>query len=236
MYNMTSQLGLISFETLLEKAQGGTDALLVLSGGLDSAYTLWKYAQVVTDRPIHTHHIHLYPRWSERLEVESLAVRKQIEYLNREVSVRTSTVDASSGGALIRDITLAVLLSATTAKERKCDYILVGDDLPSSARRNLDESILDPYKERMNKAMAEYVRAVTEDTVDICMGMETHLVTEAYNEMPEDYLSLVSSCRSPLNKSGLVSQCGVCPSCKKNKEFNFFDRLGNKLVYPPEKT
>jgi len=125
MYNMTSQLGLISLEGLLERAKDGIDALLVLSGGLDSAYILWKYAQIVTDRPIHTHHIHLYPRWSGRLQVEDLAVRKQIEYLNRKVSVRTSTVDTSSGGAVMRDITLAVLLSATAAMERKCDYILV---------------------------------------------------------------------------------------------------------------
>ena len=229
MYNMTSQLGLISFEELLVKAQGGTDALLVLSGGLDSAYILWKYAQVVTDRPIHTHHIHLYPRWSERLEVESLAVRKQIEYLDREVSVRTSTVDTSSGGAVIRDITLAVLLSATAAMERKCGYILVGDDLPSSARRNLDESILDPHKERMNKAMTEYVRAATEDTVDICMGMETHLVKDAYDEMPDDYLALVSSCREPLTRGGIVKQCGECHSCKKNELFGFSGRLGHAL-------
>lgn len=226
---MTSQLGLISFEELLVKAEGGTDALLVLSGGLDSAYILWKYAQVVKDRPIHTHHIHLYPRWSERLEIEDLAVRRQIEYLDREVSVRTSTVDASSGGALIRDITLAVLLSATTAKERNCAYILVGDDLPSSARRNLDESILDPYKERMNKAMAEYVRAVTEDEVDICMGMETHLVREAYSEMPDEYLALVSSCREPLVKGQRVSQCGDCHSCRKNALFGFSGRLGHAL-------
>ena len=231
MYNMTSQLGLISFEELLVKAEGGTDVLLVLSGGLDSAYILWKYAQVVKDRPIHTHHIHLYPRWSERLEVEALAVRKQIEYLNREVSVRTSTVDTSSGGALIRDITLAVLLSATTAKERGCDYILVGDDLPSSARRNLDESILDPYKGRMNKAMAEYVRAVTEDTVDICMGMETHLVKEAYNEMPDDYLALVSSCRKPRVVNQLVKQCGQCHSCKKNETFGFLNRISKDLDF-----
>ena len=232
MYNMTSQLGLISFEELLEKAKAGTDALLVLSGGLDSAYILWKYAQVVTDRPIHTHHIHLYPNWSQRLGVEDVAVRKQIEYLNREVSVRTSTVDTSSGGAVIRDITLAVLLSATAATERGCEYILVGDDLPSSARRNLEDSILDPYKERMNKAMAEYVRAVTEDTVDICMGMETHLVKEAYNEMPEDYLALVSSCRNPQSKHGRVSQCRECHSCKKNEKFGFLDRISKGLVYP----
>lgn len=229
---MTSQLGLISLEDILESAKTGTDALLVLSGGLDSAYILWKYAQVVTDRPIHTHHIHLYPGWSERLEVEDLAVRKQIEYLNREVSVRTSTVDTSSGGAVIRDITLAVLLSATTAKERGCDYILVGDDLPSSARRNLDESILDPYKERMNKAMAEYVRAVTEDTVDICMGMETYLVKEAYEEMPADYLALVSSCRNPIVSNKTVEQCGRCHSCKKNETFGFLNKLSKDLELP----
>jgi len=226
---MTSQLGLISLEGLLERAKDGIDALLVLSGGLDSAYILWKYAQIVTDRPIHTHHIHLYPRWSGRLQVEDLAVRKQIEYLNRKVSVRTSTVDTSSGGAVMRDITLAVLLSATAAMERKCDYILVGDDLPSSARRNLDGSVLDPHKERMNKAMAEYVRAATEDTVDICMGMETHLVKEAYEEMPDDYLALVSSCREPLTRGGIVKQCGHCHSCRKNAKFGFLERLGHAL-------
>lgn len=231
MYNTTSQLGLISLEDLLEKAKDGTDALLVLSGGLDSAYILWKYAQVVEDRPIFTHHIHLYPSWSERLEVEDLAVRKQIEYLNREVSVRRSTVDTNSGGAIIRDITLATLLSATTAKENGCDYILVGDDLPSSARRNLEESILDPHKERMNKAMAEYVRAVTEDTVDICMGMETHLVAEAYNEMPDDYLALVSSCRKPRVVNQLVKQCGQCHSCKKNETFGFLNRISKDLGF-----
>lgn len=231
MYNMTSQLGLISLEDLLEKAKEGTDALLVLSGGLDSAYILWKYSQVVEDRPLFTHHIHLYPNWSERLEVEDLAVRKQIEYLNREVSVRRSTVDTDSGGALIRDITLAILLSATTATENGCDYILVGDDLPSSARRNLEESILNPHKERMNKAMAEYVRAVTEDTVDICMGMESHLVKEAYNEMPDDYLALVSSCRKPRVVNGLVKQCGQCHSCKKNEIFGFSDKISKGLTY-----
>lgn len=231
MYNFTSDLGFTSFEDLLGEAKEGTDALIVLSGGLDSAYILWKYSQIVEDRPIFTHHIHLYPSWSERLEVEDLAVRKQIEYLNREVSVRRSTVDTNSGGALIRDVTLALLLSAQEAKDRGCKYILVGDDLPSSIERRMESATLEDYKKRRYLAMAEYVRSVTEDAVDICLAMETHLVKEAYEEMPDDYLALVSSCRKPRVVNQLVKQCGHCHSCKKNEAFGFLNRLSQDLDF-----
>lgn len=219
-------------EDAFRAAANGEDTLLVLSGGLDSAYILWKYSQIVKDRPIFTHHINLYSSWSTRLEVEEYAVRSQIQHLNREVAIRRSSVNTEGQGALIRDLTLGCLLSAEVAMFYGCRYIMVGDDLPSSVRRAEPDSSMNPYKQRMNISMGEYVRAVTKDSVDVIMGMESNSVADAYNEMPDDYLALVSSCREPLVKSGVVSQCGDCHSCKKNKDFGFFDRLSKSLVIP----
>lgn len=232
MYDNTTELNMPSFEEVFEEARQGKDVLLVLSGGMDSAYILWKYSQIVKDRPIYTHHIHLYPSWSPRLEVEDFAIKQQIAYLGREVSVTRSLVDTEAHSALIRDLTLGCLLSAEVAVFHGCSYIMAGDDLPSSFRRSLPFSEMAPHKKRMNISMGEYVRAVTNDTVDVTMGMESNLVAEAYNEMPTDYMELISSCREPVIKAGHVNQCGSCASCEKNKRFGFFDKISKRLVLP----
>lgn len=234
MYNITSQLGLISFEEMFNKAKGGTDCLLVLSGGLDSAYVLWKYAQVVKDRPIYAHHIHLYPSTSDRLRVEDFAVEQQIRYLDAEVSLKKSVVDTSDPTVLVRDFTLGAILSAEIALQRGCKFVVLGDDLISSARRQEEDATLDPLKVRMNMAMAEYVRASTADNVSVCMGMDALSVKDAYEEMPEDYLALVSSCRKPTLCNGFVKQCGHCHSCNKNRDFGFLDKISTRLKWPDQ--
>ena len=232
MYNQTSDLGLISVDTLLEKAAHGTDALLVLSGGLDSAYLLWRYAQVVKDRPIHVHFIELYPSFSPRNRVEDMALIKQIEYIDRDVSVTRSILDTTAKVSLLRDVSLGLMLSGEIAMQKGCEYIAAGDDLPTALHRGLPNSVEDPREAAMFKAVSGFIRAETKGVVDIVFSFETHKLQKAYEEMPDDYMGLAVSCRRPIIDNGRVTSCGSCHSCEKNKLFGFFNRVSKGLVLP----
>lgn len=231
MYNQTSDLDLISIDILLEKASQGTDALLVLSGGLDSAYLLWRYAQVVKDRPIHVHYIELYPSFSTRNRIEDMALIKQIEYIDRDVSVTRSILDTTAKISLLRDVSLGLMISGELALQKGCEYIAAGDDLPTALHRGLPNSVEDPREAEMFKAVSGFIRAETKGAVDIAFSFETHKLQKAYSEMPDDYIGLAVSCRRPAVDNGYVIPCGSCHSCEKNKLFGFFNKVSKGLTY-----
>lgn len=229
MYNTTSDLNLPSFEYLLERAEQGADALIVTSGGLDSAYLLWKYSQVVTDRPIYLHHLDLYPSYYKGVHVENLVLQAQMQYLNRDFRLFHSTVDQHNNAQLLTDWMLAATLSVGIADQYGMSYIAVGDDLPGNYYRNLSYSKMDKRKRDRNIHLGAFIRATTEDRVDLVMGFDAPDLSELYNEMPEDYLKLVSSCRQPVVDGYFIRQCGECYSCYKNKNFGWFDRIGTNI-------
>jgi len=235
MYNMTSDLGLPSFEHVLEEAKKGVDALIVVSGGIDSAYCLWKYSQVVTDRPIYLHHLDMYPSKSKRIDVENIALGYQMNYLKRDFRLISSVVDTSDPDSyLMTDWVLTATLTTGLAQKYGTRYIVVGDDLPDSYHRAQEYNTIKPRKKHMYAATGELIKWASHGKVELCTASETPNLSEAYNEMPDDYIALTTSCREPERGSVMYRQCGKCFSCFKNMHFGWWDRIGKEIRIPTD--
>lgn len=231
MYNMTTDVGCVSFEDVCADARD-KKALLLLTGGLDSAYILWKYARFTND--ILCHHIQLNKNFSNRWESENLAVNKQVEYIRNEgknIKLFTSSFECSELGVPpVRDWFASVILSINMFHKLNFSYIVVGDDLPDSYVRSQSFSNLPEKTEKEIKALSMLVDAYTSYKVKISTALDTNLLSEAYNEMPEKYRKLIFSCRNPklYDKNSFVS-CGVCPTCLKNRYFGWRYKISNRI-------
>ena len=232
MYNMTSDLNLPSFEYIIEQAKQGVDSLLVVSGGLDSAYIMWKYAQVVTDRPIYLHHIDFYPSHHTRAYAERVALNYQIEYLQRDFKLFNSEVGTSENISLMSDWVLAAMMSVNIAQKYNSSYIVVGDDLPDSYHRGLSFSKINKHKEQMYRLTGELIRVMASGNVDLCTALDTSDLSDAYNEMPSEYIKFTMSCRSPIITGHSIRTCSACHSCHKNQDFGWWDRLDHDMPKP----
>lgn len=236
MYNFTSDLGLSSYEDVFKNAYGGKSSLILVSGGLDSAYLLWKYSQYSDD--IKCHHVSLLTRgYSPRQQSEKIAVNRQIEYLRQKgknVKLLTSTIDIDYDVVGIRDLYSVILSSMHYALYEKCRHIVVGDDLVDAYYRGQSYSRIDEKLAKEVKLVNEFVKTYTYGRCDISMAINGSNLSEVYYEMPEDYRKLIFSCRTPVhinneNSIRMFEACGKCSSCMKNIHFGWWDRIGKAI-------
>lgn len=228
MYNLTSNVDCKSFEDILTSDK---QALLLVTGGLDSAYMLYTYAQQHSE--IHCYHI---KSDSARWQTEWLALNSQIEYLrkrNTTIHLHTSSYSGPEGW-MIRDWYAAAFLSIGIALKHNLSYIVVGDDLPDSYKRSQSYSSL-PEKQRNEIiSLSNFISAYSSGKVSLCTALEASNLSELYNAMPSDYVSLVFSCRKPiqisLNNKVVFRPCGLCNSCYKNEHFGWYDKIRQQFV------
>jgi 7-cyano-7-deazaguanine synthase in queuosine biosynthesis len=216
-----TKLGFIPFEQVLDEAKEGVDSLIVASGGLDSAYILWKYHQVAKNKPVHVNHIRFYPTFSKRIDAETQALNNQCKYLNNEVIVHKTTLDFESEGlrlSLGRDFHLAALLSTQIAFYKKLKYVVIGDEILDGFLRKLPDSILpkDARHEDQLFAIKDYFETSTFGKVKLSLNMSRSDVLEEYLSMPRDYMALSFSCREPDVNQFSAKACGECMSCHRN--------------------
>lgn len=185
--------------------------ILSVSGGLDSAHTLWKAAQV-TDH-IHVHHID-FGAPIER--PQRIALERQIDYVGREkVTLHETTIRSPLP---LFDYPLSVILSIPLARSLGCEYIVTGDDLYS--RR-------DGYKEFLHAE--EFLAYVESQGV-----RHTHLATAPdlaaeYLTLPDWYLAATWSCSEPRETSNAFHKCGWCLDCKIHQETGLWSTLPQSM-------
>lgn len=231
-YNLTQDVSCVSFEEVLSTAPN-KQALLLVSGGLDSAYILWKYAQY-TDNII-CHHLLLNKNISTRTLSELIAVHNQVEYLKslgKSVTLLISSFDTGHALSPIRDWYACAMLSLDIVKQKKLDYIVVGDDLPDSYIRSQPFSKITEKQQKEITYLSGFINTYTENLCKVCTASESNNLSELYNTMPEDYLKLIFSCRNPIKihtNNYVISACGACPTCIKNRYFGWYTRIAKEL-------
>lgn len=236
MYNLTSDVGCPSFEQVLEDVKVGKKSMILVSGGLDSAYILWKYAQYNED--IVCHHIALNKSISKRVKSERISVERQIKYLEergKKIKLLTSEVSFSDDKPPIRDWYSAVMLSLNYVLREKVSHIVVGDDLPDSYDRAQEYSTLPAQYANEIAALNHFVKTYTYNKCDICTALDANNLSEKYFEMPEDYRKLIFSCRKPVyinnpNSIRICEACGNCESCTKNLNFGWFNKIATAIL------
>lgn len=222
-YNMTSEVACEPLEHALKH-----NSLIIASGGLDSAYLLWKHAQYVNN--IHCYHVIINKHKSKRWQAEFTALNNQINYLKKSGKSVTLYIDEVSVDNYIRDWYTCVLLSLGVVKTNNFDYIAIGDDLPDSYIRNQSFSTMSEAYKKEIKALSNLVYTLTKSK--LATAFNSNNLSELYSEMPEDYLKLAFSCRNPTKiytNQLVVKPCGSCTSCLKNKHFGWESKLNNIL-------
>jgi 7-cyano-7-deazaguanine synthase in queuosine biosynthesis len=237
-YNYTTDLGTSSIEDVLEDcSQDRADALLVCSGGLDSAYLLWKYAQEVPKGKIYIHQQKLQATHLPRHYAERNALQAQMDYLGRDFDVFRSTVDIDRDQNICRDWFTAVMMGVYQAYSMGLKYIVTGDCLSSSFIASTDRAVMSDHQKDECYAMRAMVRVISNGEVELVTSHTNTKLADLYHEMPADYFECIMSCRHPLfsNDGTHVRRCDICESCRKNTLFGFADRmpftmeLGEKL-------
>lgn len=226
-------LGFTPFETVLEEARGGADALILASGGLDSAYCLWAYSQAVSGRAISLHHIKLYPTMRKRHIAEEICVRRQAEYIGSNVGVFVSVLDLDPEYRIptMPDFHAAVILSVSLAVQQKCKYIVVGDDIIHGLLRS--QGMADALEDHASALSAIRTLAyhLSDGRVEICLSMASNDVYAAYDQMPDEFMALCFSCRSPKFNEISAYKCGDCVACHRNDLLGLTDRLCKQVIW-----
>lgn len=226
MYNLTSDVGLVSFEHVLEDCEkNGKEALIVASGGLDSAYTLWRYSRI--KEKIHVHHFNMYN--SKRMEAEELALENQIKFIGKDIELDKTSISTTFKDSLAPDWYLTAILSAEIALNKKISYIVIGDDLIDSYDRDQSYSVLPANKKNIIETLGNFIRHYSRNKLELCTASETNRLSEAYNEMPLEFTKLTFSCRTPESSEYFYRACGYCNSCMKNKHFGWWDKIGKEI-------
>lgn len=182
---------------------GRPDTLLLLSGGLDSAYVLW--SRVQQELPTHVHHVHYKSRMG-RQEVESRAVGNILEWMDRHrgrglITYSESGVD---NGKLWVPFNYflwaywigAILASPAGAGYQTVLYPLHSDDHPAEVR---DSEI----------AVRTMVRLMAGREVNLEYPIRDMHKADIVAAMPEELLELCWWCAMPLNGR----PCRSCQSC-----------------------
>lgn len=226
--------GFVPFEKVFSEAKNGVDSLLLLSGGLDSAYVLWQYSRVVTDRPIYAHHVKLLPSLRERHKVEEHLVKKQVEHIQRDVELFVSSVDIDPrfNSGVMRDFFMPVLLSVQMAVKYNLKYIVIGEDLMVAFLRNTGIVKRSEYfEEEQVEALSEMVRTLSFGKVKLSWHTENRDFFKSYLSLPKEYMRLCFSCRTPIFTGTHVEACGDCLSCNRNTLLEIKDLICKRLEW-----
>lgn len=228
-------LGFIPFESVLRDAEMGADALLLCSGGLDSAYCLYKYSKAAPNRKVNIHHVKLYPSLRKRHSVEEVCLQKQIQLASVDVNLIKSTVEICDkfNTLPMRDFFMAVVLSVGYAMRNKLKYIVVGDDIidgfvrGAASKADGDSNFLQELI-----GLKSFVDGLSHGKCQLSLSMSKTDVYSEYMSLPDQYLATCFSCRDPRFVGEHVEACGTCIACNRNYMLGIKDKLCKRMRMP----
>jgi len=236
-YNTNSDVGLPSFEHTLKEAANGIKSLICFTGGLDSSYCVWKYAQATPHDTIDCHHVNFN---QPRFHTEFATIHKISKYIKttfgKDINlIKTSlSIDPNYNVKVTNDGYVASYLSIGYAAKLKCAYIVTGDDLPQSYERTLSYTEI-PTFSKMSKIGLNILSSNNKmGKSTMVVGTEAVNLSELYNEMPKDYVKLLFSCYTPNyyvnHKRWYAGRCRTCSSCSTLRNFGWFDETCDKIL------
>ena len=192
-------------------------ALVLASGGLDSAYALWRMSQVCSTVVVH----HVFAKHIDHAKAQRTALHRQLQYytnLNYYESVYSF-----SGGDLMgtSDFDFTINLSMPIAKAYRIAHIVTGDDIRSRMNGYWTSAVSDPAP-----------RVALQDLHLVCRADNEDLVG-AYLTMPPHILEVTWSCRAPVVEATCYHKCGECVACMLHKQTGLWEKLPQSMpIYP----
>jgi len=202
-------------DTRMGVVGGGTDKtrLIMLSGGIDSAYILWDALNNSKD-DVFAHHIsirNLENRWQQERE----AVTKIIKYFD-EKKIRPFMFSESVWSFpyveyFCWDIHVVAFVASQVAHNLKGKVTVYTGDYEGFRAEGEDD---DKGRELRSKIADDILASACQDRENIEKKLVKPLIgiekAEIVKKLPDDLLSLTWSCRTP--KDG--KPCEVCKTCK----------------------
>ena len=178
------------------------EALIQLSGGIDSTYVLYDWLRNNPDKSILVHHIHLKNHES-RLEHEKVAVNNILDYLRKHgynnFIYLESGFDYGNLGWIVKDVEV-------------CGFFL-GVILRNKRWSNLKQILLPIYKPEagLRHKRAERIRNIIslQRPIEVLYPLLEFTKEDTIKALPKELLDLTWYCRKPVN--GKV--CGECITC-----------------------
>ena len=201
--------------------------LVVLSGGLDSTFALWKCLST-TEKDIVVLHVNL-SNSGRRQHVEQIAAKAVYKWCRRNVRHASHYFEASldmtaTAGSNVYDLfLLAPIVGATLLSHGDIDEVVTGF---STEERASARSADGTYNERV---FQEILDIVWEEGCAACpKGVTRHnrgikydplayevRAVDALRELPAELVTLTWSCRRPTGEIGHQIRCGDCAPCDK---------------------
>ena len=185
--------------------------LVMLSGGIDSVYALWKIL-TETDDDVLAHHIN-FVNTERRHVVEAQRSRKIVDYLRREVRAfeyRESTLDHRNHDFFGYDM-IAVGFEAGLAAQS----YLFRENRPLdrwTAGACIEEGIA--MQGRWPHVLACCAANCYPHEAPAFLELPAVTKQEEIDRLPKDLLALTWGCRRPVATQSGYQACGVCKTCK----------------------
>lgn len=188
-----------------------SDALLLLSGGIDSALCL--YQRAAAGLPTRTHHVVLKDH-EGRQDVEAKATRDVLDYMQRKfgTQIRHSESGMDFGRMWIpRNLHAwgywaGVLLAAPA--NRHINELVVPSHIDSNLRKSLP---MDQYIARVDRIYRSHIETICRRPITISHPLVAMTKADILAAIPKDLLALCWWCRRPQN--GQV--CHKCHTCRQ---------------------
>ena len=199
--------------------------VVMVSGGVDSAYMLYKLLKDNTNMNLHAHHIRFithkrFYRW----DVEDAACEKIWNYLStiRPFSHSTSTIDLSEFPYTGWDTDTQLFVGSRVAMNLTADktFLALGVNADDFAMPDIKERVKRKTVANLWGAILGSMDEVFREKVssEVSFPLKNMTKQEILNNMPQDLIDLCWSCREPVRENGEIKPCGVCHACKQLQE------------------
>jgi len=184
------------------------DALIHLSGGQDSTFTLWDYLNRNPNSRVVVHHVNLRHISENRHKKESQSARAIVQHFKKlgyNIIPHESTFDYGTLPKIaVKDIQIIALFTSIIQKTSSlaCKELLLSWH---KGEVHLNE---DEQGQRVKRLLNAYEAKIDKISFPI-----QHLTrSDMYNLMPKELFEMCWVCRSPINDE-------PCQKCKTCKEF-----------------
>ena len=198
-------------------------SLVMLSGGIDSAYML--YQQLTeTELPIHAHHIVHRTKTEPRADVENFACQRIVKLLQeyvRPFTYSTSAVNTQQFTYPGWDTDTQMLMGIRVAANMNSQMttlmlgITADDTVRPDIQDRIKRNVLPNLWKALHQSIDKPARKRINDQVKFPIIELTKV--EIFERIPEDLLELTWSCRRPIREGVTVRPCGRCHACRLNQ-------------------
>lgn len=195
----------------------GLHTMVVASGGLDSAYTMWRIKSA--GLTVGVHHI-VIPELGDLTTIQRAALKNQCDYLSIPEDLRFETTIVGAEGRPFGDHALANILTIPVAQCNAFKAVACGDDLEW-------RSITGPSEE---EKYLRYRLFASDKNLEFAIGSNLDDLLASYkNDMPADFAALTWSCREPVVENGVAHTCRSCDPCQRNARLGLEALLENTV-------